>query len=296
MIRSMTGFGRAATSVEGLDLSVEVKSVNHRFLKVSSRLPEALNGLEAQLESLTRVHLKRGAVNVSINVGTSGSDNRRFVLNRETIKRYFLELKAIAQDLGIEATESLASVARLQGAVETQDLSALPEEKLAETAQIALNEALAKCVQARSEEGKALANDLTQMCQSLVALNERVRERAPQVVVAYRDRLKERVAKLLEGSGVDARAEDIAREVAFFADRSDINEEVQRLAHHIESMLGLVNESDDEAGRRLEFIAQEMLREANTMGSKANDGELSGIVLEMKSTIEKIKEQVQNVE
>lgn len=296
MIRSMTGFGRATQAINDTQLTVEVKSVNNRHLKISSRLPDVLAPHELRFEKLIKRYLDRGSVSLSISLGSGKPGERAYRLNLERAKDYFNQLASLASKLDGAQAPSLGEVARLPGVVEDAANALDDDEKLLKVAEAAVEDALKALRATREEEGKGLAEDLTTRCKRLLELNDVAKTRSPQVVAHYREKLLARLEKLLQGTQLAPREEDIAHEVALFADRCDIAEENQRLAHHCEAMIELITANTGEAGRRLDFIAQEMLREANTTGSKANDVEIAATVVEMKSEIEKIKEQVQNVE
>lgn len=294
-IRSMTGFGRAAAGTGNLAVVAEVRSVNGRFLKVSFRVPESLSVFEAQLEAVVRSRVIRGSLNVAIKGSTSADGDKVIRVDAEKAARYYQQLEAIRAKVGSAVPIAVADVTRLPGVLIEEALGADAPEALLDSAESALRLALDAMEVMRVSEGAALVEDLKARCELIVKLNQEARERAPIVVEEYRTRLVERIGRLLEKSGVESRPEDIAREVAYHADRCDISEETQRLTHHCNTMLAALIEGG-EAGRKLDFVAQEMLREANTLGSKANDAILGNVVIAMKAEIEKIKEQVQNIE
>lgn len=297
MIRSMTGFGRASARAAGMDLWAEVKTVNNRYLKTSLRLPDLLADREMAIEAQVRNALKRGSVYVRLWIGgQSGDTVKEYRFDAARAKQYLAELGALAADTGVAARPALESVAMLPGVVVQSEPGIGAEDEVGAAADTAVVAALAACEKMREAEGAALAKDLRARAASLKALNARAKARSPLVVEEYRARLKERIAKLLQGSGVSVRDEDVTREVAYFADRCDVSEETTRLDHHCEAMVKLLDGHSPEAGRKLDFLAQEMLREANTLGSKSGDVELTALVLDMKSEIDKVKEQVQNVE
>lgn len=296
MIRSMTGFGRASVALGDTTLTVEAKSVNNRHLKLSQRLPDALVQHELRFEKLVKKSLARGSVYLTVSIGSGKPGERAYRLNVERAREYFDQLAALAASIEGAETPKIGDIARLPGVVEDASNFLDDDEELLKAAESAITDALQALCTTREEEGKGLADDLTTRCKRLLELNEQAFERSPKVVEHYREKLLARLEKLLDGTKVAPREEDIAHEVALFADRCDIAEEYQRLAHHSTAMIELIESNQGEAGRRLDFIAQELLREANTTGSKANDVEIAAIVVEMKAEIEKIKEQVQNVE
>lgn len=291
----MTGFGRATAGTGQGSVVAEVRSVNGRFLKLSVKLPERLTVFEAKFEALVKEHVTRGSVNVAIRAGTDGEAERVTTVNRERAAFFYGELDSLRKAVGSCDPLSITDIARLPGVIVEAEPGASDPEALLATSLEALRGALDGLNRMRNSEGTALAADLSSRVRELERLNESARLRAPGVVDEYRVRLQERIARLLENSGVAPRPEDIAREVANHADRCDISEETQRLGHHCRTFLATLG-TPGEAGRKLDFLAQEMLREANTLGSKANDPELGDTVICMKAEIEKIKEQVQNVE
>jgi len=297
MIRSMTGFGRGSASVNGLDLWAEVKTVNNRYLKTSLRLPELLSPREMAMETAIRAVLKRGSVYMRVWIGgQQGEVVKDYRVDTERAGLYVNEFAALAKQLKLHGSVSLDALAQLPGVVLQSEPGCGAEDEIANAADKALASALDACQKMREAEGAALAVDLKSRAKTLLGLNERAKSRSPFVVEEYRVRLRERISKLMEGTGSTVREEDIARETAHYADRCDVSEETTRLEHHCKAMLKLLEGDGNEAGRKLDFMAQEMLREANTMGSKSGDVELTSIVLDMKSEIDKVKEQVQNIE
>lgn len=293
MPQGMTGFGRAAAAHALGAVTVEVKSVNNRFLKVGIRLPDVFSELESELEAQVRAALTRGSVYVNIALDR-GRPDVSYSLNEALIRQWWPRLRAIARDAG-EKEPQLADLLGMPGAVLEQSEKLSPDESLAAAVKEALAGALKGVQEMRAREGEALQKDLAARVKNVGALAKQVAARAPQVVQEYRQKLKARIDKLLEGSGTKIDDVTLAREVALMADRGDVTEEVTRMDHHCAQFLKVIGGSG-EAGRRLDFIAQEMLREANTMASKSSDAELTHAAVEMKSEIEKIKEQVQNLE
>jgi len=290
----MTGFGRASATAGPWLVNTEARSVNGRFLKTQWRLPEALASQEARFEAIVRGAIVRGTVSVSIKL-EGKSDLASVKIDRALATQYYRELLALRSEFGGEDPINLADILRLPGVLGEGGAAVAATPELISAAESSLSEALEAMNQMRAEEGAGLAADMRSRCETLLALNSQARERSPAVVTEYRQRLTDRIARLLSNSGVEARPEDLAREVAHFSDRCDISEENQRLDHHIRTMMAALTVGG-EAGKKLDFVAQEMLREANTLGSKANDAQLTSIVILMKGEIEKIKEQIQNVE
>ncbi|MBK8207150.1 MAG: YicC family protein [Planctomycetes bacterium] len=289
----MTGFGRGtATSDQGA-ITIELKSVNNRFLKVSMRLPDVFNELETEIEARVRKQLSRGSVYCNVSLERKQRDVT-YRLNEEAIRDWLPRLKALATELKTEQP-TLESMLVMEGVVleETEKLE--PGETLKAALFKALDEAMKGLLEMRAREGESLQADMDMRVTKVAGLAKQVESRAPQVVAEYRDKLKARIEKLLSDTGTSVEPETLIREVAYFADKVDITEETTRLEHHCKQFLsGMAGKG--EVGRRLDFIAQEMLRETNTIASKANDAELATIAVEMKSEIERIKEQVQNLE
>ena len=291
----MTGFGLARGETPWGRVSVEIKTVNNRYLKTTIRLPETLSSLEPVVDAVIRRDFRRGTVNVTVRRELADGTGNVFTLNLAQVEQYTNSLSQFARRRGEGTRIDLGSLAQLPGVIESADTIHEPPEQLQAALHDALERACVACISMREAEGAAITKDLNAHCEVLVALTREIATRGPVVVIEYRNKLRNRISTLLEGSGTTLREEDLARECAFYADRGDISEEVQRLDHHAASMkMSLA--AGGEIGRKLDFIAQEMLREANTMGSKSADAELVGYVIDMKSTIEKIKEQVQNIE
>lgn len=293
MPQSMTGFGRASAEHEGASISVEAKSYNNRFLKVTLRLPDALASQEVELENRVRQKLTRGSVYVNVAL-TSGPSAQGYALNAALLRRFFSELSALARELNTPAP-TLSEIAQMEGVVEKQQSAAVEDEAMFAAVCATLDQALSGLCAMREKEGAALRVDLEARVKRVAEVAGEVERRAPRIVSEYRDKLKARLEQLLQGSGVALDEAVIVKEVALFADRADITEETTRLRHHCAHFLKELA-GKDAVGRKLDFIAQEMLRESNTIGSKANDAELASSVVEMKSEIERIKEQVQNLE
>ncbi|MCB9896079.1 MAG: YicC family protein [Planctomycetes bacterium] len=293
MPNGMTGFGRATAAHPGGAVTVELKSVNNRFLKVSTRLPDVLNELETELEGVIRGRVIRGSVycNVQLERKQRGIS---YSLNEPVIRDWLPKLTKLAAELGSEAP-TLNDILAMPGVVLEESEKLELDETLKQAVLDALGGALHGLLEMRGKEGEALLADMNTRVALVATHAKDVEGRAPQVVEEYRDKLKARIEKLLADSGQTLEPDALIKEVAFFADRCDITEETTRLAHHCEQFQQVIG-GKGEVGRRLDFIAQEMLRETNTIASKANDAQLATIAVAMKSEIEKIKEQVQNLE
>ncbi len=287
MIRSMTGFGRGQAAAGQFVVKVEARSVNNRNLRIIWRLPERLQGMETDLEQIAREFLLRGAVSVAVALDDLSGDTG-YTLDLPAIQHY----RDALRDAGEQAP--LAVLLTLPGAVRRKSAEETPPE-LAAAVRDALRAAMRELVASRTREGDFIWKDMLARCKAIGEIVDRVEGRAPAVVEEYRKRLGERLARLLQGSGSPLAEEDFRREVALFADRCDITEEVTRLRSHIALMekAGAVTEA---YGRKLEFLMQEMFREANTMASKSSDSAIVHDVLDVKAEIEKLREQALNVE
>jgi uncharacterized protein (TIGR00255 family) len=293
MLRSMTGFGAAAGAVEGAQYTVEARSVNNRYLKPIVRLPEGLTQAEADVEKLIRQRISRGTVTVTVRV--SLPDEQAFCrINTAAIRQYVDQLGRLEVAGGPMHRIDLASLLALPGVCEPPPLDELlgaTKEGLMRL----IGEALDRLVAMRQEEGRGVEADLLAHCDVVEENLAAVAEAAPQVVLDYQDRLARRVAELTQAGNVDLDEELLAREVAVFAERCDVAEEIARLGGHIEQFRQTLS-LPAPTGRKLDFVAQEMLREANTIASKANSADIIRRVVEIKTAIDRIKEQVQNVE
>jgi uncharacterized protein (TIGR00255 family) len=293
MLRSMTGFGASSSAGEhGYALRVEVRSVNHRHLAFKARLPEEFAGLEGEIEARVRAHCERGSVSVHVaaeRMGTSGLAR----VDRAAARLYLRELIDLSIELELPATLSLDTLIGLPGVV------AMPQGEeqrsaLREAALGLVDDALERMVEMRSAEGKALTADLRRNAEALAALVQRIEKRMPMVVRAHRTNLLRRVRDLA-GQRVPLAPGDLAREVALLSDRLDVSEEITRLKSHLGQLDTLVKKAG-RTGRQLDFLVQEILREVNTIGSKCSDAKVAHWVIEAKTHVERLREQVQNVE
>jgi len=293
-IVSMTGYGKAALASKRFHGSVEIRSFNHRHLKLALKVPTALSGYEAKIEQLVRDHLDRGSVSLTIKLAHAGR-RTPYRFDEDIAEGYVETLVALAERFGLEGRPTLELVTGLPEVLVPVE----NEEPLTESEWRSIRkqvaEALQGLIEMRRAEGDKLARDVGKRRRDIERSAKKIAKLAPQVATAYRDRLAQRVSQLLESTDTVVEPADIAREVALFADRCDISEELARLESHLEQFDEIV-ESGREAGRRLEFILHEMFRETNTIGAKANDSGISHLVVEIKAEIEKIREQVQNIE
>jgi len=297
LIRSMTGFGDAAAEAEGVYYGLELRSLNNKFFKASLRLPDAIQGLEAELESHLRKRVQRGSFTVTVRM-RARDDHAADRVNEQAVLTYLDHLETIHAKVPdrtahIDLTELLSLPGVLAPAEDEATLMGKARPVLREL----LDAALEKLDTMRQQEGRALADDLLHQLSVISDRVKEVRDRAPQVVDQYHAKLKQRVNELIDKAELTVSEQDLVKEVAVFADRVDVSEELQRLEGHVDQFRQTIEaENHGPAGRTLDFIAQEMLREANTIASKANDVTISQASVAMKSAIDRIKEQVQNVE
>jgi len=295
MIRSMTGYGAAERTTDEVRIAVEIRTVNNRSLKVSQRTPEGLGAAEVVMDRLVRERLTRGTVYVSLTVEPVGAAARA-PINREVLAAYWKDLARLREELGGgDGPPALEALLGLPGVVGDEAVVLTGIKNLEALVKETAREALDRLDAMRETEGQATAKDLTAKLEEMGRRVAAVRRRAGAVIQEYRDRLQERAQALLEGVEIAADDATLAREVAFFAERSDINEELARLESHLEQMRDLLGASEP-VGRRLEFLAQEMSREANTIGAKSNDVEIAREVLPIKVAVDRLREQAQNIE
>ena len=291
----MTGYGEARFSSDTLQLAVELRAVNNRYLKLTLRAAEPYNHLEPEIEKVIRRSLKRGTIQCQLHCHRQSVPGD-YKIDPVALTSYLRQVEAACDAIGSSSAPAiLAGILALPGVVPEPSSAALDVEQEWPQLERVLEQALARLQSMRLEEGRAMARELLQQRDHIAAQLELIRKRVPHVAEAYRDRLLERVKTLLGELDVEIERKDIIKEVAIFAERSDIREEVVRLSSHLGQFQEILVEPES-AGRKLEFLTQEMFRETNTIGSKAGDVEISRHVVEIKSALEKIREMVQNVE
>lgn len=292
MIKSMTGFGRFEVVSGDRKVSVEMKSVNHRYLELGIKLPKKLNFLESKLRSEIKKYLERGKVDVYISYENYGEGNESIHYNDALAKEYFEVYQKISDDLGIENDVKASHIIRSQDVV-TIEAGEDDEEVLEAIVLEAVAGAAQRLVSMREEEGSRLLEDLLDKLQELQKNVKFVEDKSPEIVKEYREKISEKVHLLLEDNQIDENR--IAQEVVIFADKICVDEEIVRLYSHISGMKEAL-EKGGVIGRRLDFIAQEMNREANTTLSKTTNDEIAEVAIEIKTAIEKVREQIQNIE
>ena len=288
----MTGFGRAEVVTDERKITIELKSVNHRYLDLSIKMPKKLSFLEGNIRNLMKTYIQRGKVDVYITYEDYTMNQGTLKYNRELAAEYLTYLKQMQQDFGLDYDIKVSTLSRYPDVL-TMEEQNLDEDVLWGFLEPPLREACEKFVKTREQEGRNLERDLLEKLDGLDEKVNRVQARSPEVVSAYRTKLEAKVAELLEDTQIDDNR--IAAEVILFSDKICNDEETVRLHSHIKNMKKIIGEREG-IGRKLDFMAQEMNREANTILSKSSDLEISNIAIDLKTEIEKIREQIQNVE
>jgi uncharacterized protein (TIGR00255 family) len=294
MLNSMTGYGEATEELDSVSYAVEIKTVNNRYLKTIVKLPETISFLEEDIDKELRKRLSRGTVNYVLRLkGASASS--LFEIDEAGLRAIISQLNEISSSVGVTGAIDLASLLELPGILQSVQPD---EEQSARIRQFVLRltgQALDKLQQMREAEGGFLEADLKKNCNAMLSELEIIRRRSGSVVLEYARRLRRRVEELLAEAKLKLDEQTLAREVAILADRSDISEEIARLDAHLQQFRQIC-QTDGQAGRRLDFLSQEMLREVNTVGSKAADADIARSVVDIKCLIERLKEQIQNIE
>ena len=289
MLLSMTGQGVATVSDENATLTIEIRAVNNRHLKINLRAPDSLIAHESSIEKQIRSAVGRGTINVNIKV-MKHSRQDDFTIDTELLQAYQAQLRSLSQ-----TSPSLESLLGLPGVVINNVTSDASVASVLTLSNAALQQALGQFNAMRETEGNAIEAVFNQQLDSLKLIVEQIKDRAPIVVTNYQERLTDKINKLLETHDVTLNEGDLAREIGLYADRCDITEEVVRLNSHLEQFRNVMQSATSQ-GRKLDFITQELFREVNTIGSKANDTLIANSVVEAKTIIERIREQVQNIE
>jgi uncharacterized protein (TIGR00255 family) len=290
----MTGFGDAHHQADGLAVAVEVRTINNRYFKFSMRSGEGYAALEPQVESVVREQIKRGTVQVNLWVERQTSPDD-YSVNAAVLESYRRQLQDLLARWNTKRDVPVESLLMLPGVVVEKQTHFSVAEAEWPLIDRTLRAALDQLAKMRRDEGGAMSRDLSGNCRVIGAELKQIAARAPMVVDAYRARLEEKIRKALEEHQFSLNPADLVREIAVYAERSDISEEIVRLESHLQQF-DRIMASEDGAGRRLEFLTQEMLREVNTIGSKSTDVEIARHVIEIKATIERLREMIQNIE
>ena len=294
MVKSMTGFGRSEYSDGKRTVTAEIKSVNHRYCDISVRMPRKYSFAEEKIKSTVKQTVRRGKIEVSIMVENTGDEDVNIRLNTEIAKQYMDSLLTLKESLGLDDPVRLEYIASLPDVMKSvPDVE--DEEEITRILCETVAQAAAGHDSMRRTEGEKLAEDILMRGGIIAGMVKEIEERSPDTVKEYADRLKARIEEMIGGSVV-ATEERILLEAAVFADKVNVTEETVRLASHIKQLEDIISKSSQPDGKKLDFLVQEMNREANTIGSKANDLAITENVLAIKSEIEKIREQVQNIE
>ncbi len=294
MIKSMTGFGRGEHSDGKRNIICEIRAVNHRYSDITVKMPRKYSFAEERLKRAVKETVRRGKVEVSLQVENLTENDVNVRLNTMVARQYYENLIQLKEELKLEENPTLALVASMPDVMKAM-VDVEDEEELATQILIPVQLACENLDKMRSREGEKLAEDLVMRGQAIQTMAHEIEELAPKVVVDYVEKMKVRIQELL-GSEANISEERILTEAAIFADKSNITEELVRLDSHMAQLVHIIEETGDPDGKRLDFLVQEMNREANTIGAKANHIDITNKMLQIKAEIEKIREQVQNVE
>jgi uncharacterized protein (TIGR00255 family) len=288
----MTGFGEAHGQGDGLAVAVEVRSINSRFLKLVVRTSDGYASLEPLIEGLVRKGIRRGTIQVNVRAERSHSPDD-YKINVGVLGRYRAQIDALQQQWKVSDPVSLNTLLVLPGVID--EMGAIVHSAADDWPLVSqtVDEALANLARMRAEEGRAMTTNLRANLATIATALDEIHKRVPLVIEVYRTKIEERVKKML--SGLEVEPADVLREVGVMAERADVSEEIVRLRSHLDQFQATMD-AEESAGRKLEFLTQEMFREVNTIGSKAGDLEIARHVIEMKAAIERIREMIQNVE
>lgn len=292
MIKSMTGFGRCELEIDGITVSVELKSVNHKFLEINARVPRTYAFLEESIKSFLKQKLSRGKVDVFVNVNTGETAETQVAINHSYTKAYLTALEELSTVYGLENDVKVSSLIK-NPEIFNVEKEQIDDERIWNAVKPVAEQAVDAFVSMREAEGKKLVDDVKSRIATVLNNVEFIEQRSPETVKLYRERLEQKMRELLGEFSADEQR--ILTETAIFADKIAVAEETVRLRSHISQLENLLN-TGDVIGRKSDFIVQEMNREANTIGSKAQDVEIARRVVDIKAEIEKIREQIQNIE
>ena len=291
MIRSMTGFGRGNYENEGREYLIEVKSVNHKYCDINFRMPKSFSGIENKLRKLIEEYLSRGKIDIFIDFQNFSDAGNNIKFNKELAKAYIKNLKELGEETGINSEISVVDISKMPDIFKKEDNT--DEELIFNELSIALNEALKNLVTMKEVEGEKLKIDLEERIEEVSEKINQISNFSSGLVQEYIVKLKSRVKELMDTEIVDENR--LLQEIVIFSDKSSIEEELTRLKSHVEQFKKLIKESSP-IGKKLDFLIQEMNREINTIGSKANSLQITNLVIEVKTELENIREQIQNIE
>ena len=292
MLKSMTGFGRAVEEIDGYVITVEIKSVNHRYFDFSSRIPRQYGFLDDKLKSYINSKVSRGKVECYVSVEALDTEDAAVVINKTLASAYVKALKELSEEYSLKEDFGTAFVSRLPDVFVLKKADE-DEEKIWQLVKSVTDEAIEKFIQMRAVEGAKMKEDVASRAEYILDCVSFIEERSPQTVKEYNDKLVERVHEIIGDVSLDEQR--IIQEVAVYADKVAVAEETVRLRSHI-AQLKTFLESEEPIGRKMDFLVQEINRETNTIGSKANDVEIARKVVDIKAEVEKIREQIQNIE
>lgn len=292
MIRSMTGYGRDEQQLDGMNIIVELKSVNHRYFEYGSRLPYAYGFLDERLKKFLQSRISRGKVDVSVWIQTVDAPGSEVTVNFDLAEGYVKAMRDLAERLGLRDDISVTTLSRYPDIL-TVTKAAADEDMIWAAVEKVASHAVDKFTAMREREGEKLRDDILSRADTILAAVGEIEKRSPETVRLHMEKVETRMRELLDGAAVDEQR--LLTEAAIFADKIAVAEETVRLRSHIDQLRQMVS-GDDAIGRKLDFLVQEMNREINTTGSKAQDAEMARIVVDVKAEIEKIREQIQNIE
>ncbi len=292
MIKSMTGFGRGVAEDEKRSFRVEIRGVNHRYLDLNLRIPKSLMGLEEKMKKIISASVSRGKIDVFVTYQNFSKEDQEVLYNHDLAGQYVNVLEQMAKEYSLDGKPSISLLTTFPDVLYTKEKEE-NEEEIWELLEKALVESVSSMVEMKVREGKALKLDLLEKANTIRNYIEMIKVMDREVIPKYKERLEERIASLLQTIPVDENR--LALEIAMYTDKASIDEEITRLNSHMNQMEKFLEE-DEPVGRKLDFLAQEMNREANTIASKSVDLEITNTVLQIKNEIEKIREQMQNIE
>ncbi len=292
MIKSMTGFGRAESVTTERKIVIEMKSVNHRYCDMNIKMPKKLNFFESAIRNHLKKYIGRGKIDIFISYEDYTENNLCVKYNQEIAAEYVKYIQQMAEDFSLKSDLSAGALSRYPEVLTLEEQSE-NEDELWKEIEVILDEAATKFVESRTKEGEALKSDLIEKLDGMIEMVDYIENVSPSLIESYRERLETKVGELLENSAIDENW--IAAEVTIYADKICVDEETVRLRSHIENTKSILLEGGN-VGRKLDFIAQEMNREANTILSKANSLDVSNKAIDLKTEIEKVREQIQNIE
>ncbi len=292
MIKSMTGFGRAVAETDGYVITVEIKSVNHRYFEFSSRIPRQYGFLDDKLKSYINSRVSRGKVECYVSIDALNTEAAQVVVNNTLASAYVSALKELSKNYDLKEDFGASTVARFQDVLVVKKADE-DEEKIWSYVKSVTDTALDKFIAMRTVEGEKMKNDISSRADYILSCVEYIEKRSPETVKEYNDKLVERVHDLIGDVSLDESR--VIQEVAIYADKVAVAEETVRLRSHLDQLKAFIN-ADEPVGRKMDFLVQEINRETNTIGSKANDVDIARKVVDIKAEVEKIREQIQNIE